>query len=105
MEKIHNISNKKAWFKAIKKYLVIIFIGAVIFEILPNTHWDLNEYWFGFYTDQSKIILENYARGSFGDLVGQYFAVFAMCVSFHHYFIDNIIWRRDNISLLKYFKR
>ena len=105
MENIPKISNIKAWIKAIKKYLVIIFIGAIIFEILPKSEWNLNEYWFDFYKDQSKLILEKYPRASVGDMVAQYFAVFAMCVSFHHYFIDNIIWRRDNISLLKYFKR
>ena len=57
-ENIPNLSNKKAWIKAIKKYLVIIFIGAIIFEILPKSEWNLNEYWFDFYKDQSKLILE-----------------------------------------------
>jgi hypothetical protein len=28
--------------------------------------------------------------------------IFVMCINIHHYFIDNVIWRRDNEDVRKY---
>ncbi len=39
-----------------------------------------------------------------GDLLGEaaWFFVFAITINIHHYFIDNVIWRRDNPETRKY---
>ncbi|MEO8878066.1 MAG: hypothetical protein ABI461_20915 [Polyangiaceae bacterium] len=44
-------------------------------------------------------------RGQLADALGEtpYFAVFFVVVSIHHYFMDSVIWRRDNPDT-KYFR-
>ncbi|MCB9093466.1 MAG: hypothetical protein H6621_00230 [Halobacteriovoraceae bacterium] len=64
--------------------LLSVVLGALFFYFIPS-----------FFDDVS-----HYNRGVFGSTL--YLAVFALFINIHHYFIDNVLWRKDNPDIKEY---
>lgn len=77
----------KYFFKYIKFIIYIIFslfLGIIFFHTLP------------YYLDS----IFNYKPEIFPQSI--FLAIFILFINVHHYFIDNVIWRKDNKDLQKY---
>lgn len=77
--------NKSKVLNSVIGFLAIaIFSGAVLFEVFPR-------------------ILDvgiSYDHNLFGE--GLFLFLFSVFINIHHYFIDNVIWRKDNEKVQKY---
>jgi len=83
--KTHNPKNGT---KAIIQYMVIsIITGALLFEGVPRV----------------LSVVVDYNHELFGD--GLMLFIFSVFINIHHYFIDNVIWRKDNELVQKYLFR
>lgn len=69
---------------AIGYIALAIFSGAVLFEAIPRI----------------LDVAVTYNHVKFGD--GLFLFLFSVFLNIHHYFIDNVIWRKDNETVQKY---
>ena len=78
----HNPKNGK---KAVFQYFALaILSGALLFEGVPRVLG----------------VVVDYNHELFGD--GLMLFIFSVFINIHHYFIDNVIWRKDNPLVQKY---
>jgi len=78
----HNPKNGK---KAIVQYMVVAIVsGVLLFEGIPRV----------------LTVVVEYNHNLFGD--GLMLFIFSVFINIHHYFIDNVIWRKDNELVQKY---
>ncbi len=75
----------KSGLKLAMTYLIVAIIsGALFFELIPRI----------------LDVTVPYNHDLFGE--GLFLFLFSVCINIHHYFIDNVIWRRDNEEVSKY---
>jgi len=83
--KTHNPKNGR---KTVLQYMVVAIIsGALLFEGVPRMLG----------------VLVDYNHELFGE--GLMLFIFSVAINIHHYFIDNVIWRKDNEMVQKYLFR
>lgn len=77
--------SKDAGIKLAATYLIVAIIsGALLFELIPRV----------------LDVAVDYNHDLFGE--GLFLFLFSVSINIHHYFIDNVIWRRDNEHVSKH---
>ncbi|MFT4754160.1 MAG: hypothetical protein ACI9GM_000323 [Salibacteraceae bacterium] len=74
--------SKKGGLKLVVTYLIVAIVsGALLFELIPRV----------------LDVAVDYNHDLFGQ--GLFLFLFSVSINIHHYFIDNVIWRRDNTQV------
>jgi hypothetical protein len=84
-KKLEGRAWRMAWVQRFLGFLLAAYVlGALAFEFIPK------------FLDQQNFVPE----GSLG--YAPFLAAFLLFINIHHYFIDNVIWRSDNVVVKKF---